>query len=86
MNGSKDSQANVHNMSGEKPDDILPETVGGNQAPAQNSGPEEHVVRTRASRVVKAVNRLIENMVQKPLPRGIVNGFSKKSQSLLTLF
>ena len=80
-----DSQATVHNMSGAE-HDILLETVGGNHAPAQNSGPEGHVVRTRAGRVVKAVNRLIENMTQKSLSRGIVNGLSRKSQSLLTLF
>ncbi|XP_072769424.1 uncharacterized protein [Nerophis lumbriciformis] len=65
--------------------DIMPTTVNDSQAPTQDSGHERHVVRTRTGRVVKAVNRLIENMVQKPLPKGIQR-FRRKSQSLMTLF
>ncbi|XP_054643421.1 uncharacterized protein LOC129187765 isoform X1 [Dunckerocampus dactyliophorus] len=66
--------------------DILAATVNGGLPPAQDSGPEGRVVRTRTGRVVKAVNRLIENMVQKPLSKGLVDEFIRKSQSLLNLF
>lgn len=42
---------------------------------------------TRAGRVVKKVNRLIESMAQKPLTlKSITNTLGRKSQSLLTLF
>lgn len=42
---------------------------------------------TRAGRVVKKVNRLIESMAQRPLTlKSITNTLGKKSQSLLTLF
>ena len=64
----------------------MPTTVNDSQTPTQNLGSERNVVRTCASRVVKAVDRLIENMVQRPLTRVIVNGLSRKSHSLLTLF
>jgi len=42
-------------------------------------------VRTRAGRVVKSVNRLIESMVQKPFLRGSNILFGSRSQSLLAL-
>lgn len=42
-------------------------------------------VRTRAGRVVKSVNRLIESMVQKPFLRGSNILFGSRSQSLLGL-
>ncbi|KAJ8341924.1 hypothetical protein SKAU_G00342150 [Synaphobranchus kaupii] len=46
-----------------------------------------HVARTRAGRVVKRVNRLIETMAQKPFSiQGLADTFTKKSQSLLSLF
>ncbi|XP_056243780.1 uncharacterized protein LOC130176621 [Seriola aureovittata] len=88
--GSHDNSADGGSV--ERREEVLPPrdlpdvTVDGDQAPMQNSGLERHAVRTRTGRVVKAVNRLIENMAQKPLPRGIMRGFGRKSQSLLTLF
>lgn len=55
-----------------------------------NSNPAadgERVVTTRVGRVSKKVNRLIETMVQRPLDfKGLANSFTKRSQSLLTLF
>lgn len=53
----------------------------------QSTVETEPVVRTRAGRVSKRVNRLIEFMVQKPFDlRGFVSSVNKRSQSLLTLF
>ena len=56
------------------------------QTPTQAQGPETQVVRTRTGRVVKAVNRLIDNMVHKPLTKDFVKGVNRRSLSLLTLF
>lgn len=42
-------------------------------------------VRTRAGRVVKSVNRLIESMVQKPFLRGSNILFRSRSQSFISL-
>lgn len=45
------------------------------------------MVTTRAGRVVKKVNRLIETMGQKPFKMAkLSDRFRKKSQSLLSLF
>ena len=45
------------------------------------------VVRTRAGRIVKKVNRLVETMAQTPFTfRWLANSINKRSQSLLTLF
>lgn len=52
---------------------------------AQPYADTEHVVRTRAGRVSKRVDRLIESMIQKA--SGFRAGsFGRKSQSLITLF
>ena len=56
------------------------------RTPTQAQGPETHVVRTRTERVVKVVDRLIENMVQKSRTKGLVEGVKRRSLSLLTLF
>ncbi len=49
--------------------------------------PDIQCVRTRAGRVVKKVNRLIESMVQKPFKlQGVGNHFKKRSGSFLSLF
>jgi len=46
-----------------------------------------HIGRTRAGRVVKKVHRLIETMVQRPFSiQGSRNSFTRKFQSLLSLF
>uniref|UniRef100_A0A8C1HXU3 Gypsy retrotransposon integrase-like protein 1 n=1 Tax=Cyprinus carpio carpio TaxID=630221 RepID=A0A8C1HXU3_CYPCA len=53
------------------------------------SGPEQAqgTITTRAGRVVKKVNRLIETMAQKPFKMAnLSDRFQKKSQSLLSLF
>lgn len=53
------------------------------------SGPEQvqGTITTRAGRVVKKVNRLIETMAQKPFKMAnLSDRFQKKSQSLLSLF
>ncbi len=81
-----DPLASVPNISETGPCDIVPTTVNDSQTPTRDSGLKRHVVKTRTGRVVKAVNRLIEHMVQKPLSRGIVHGFSRRSQSLMNLF
>ena len=47
-----------------------PVTMTDSQTPTQPLGPETHVVRTRTGRVVKAVDRLIENMVEKTTHQG----------------
>jgi len=65
---------------------ISPVTMTDSQTPAKVQEPEKQVVRTRTGRVVKAVNRLIENMAQKPFTRGFVKGVNRKSLSLLSLF
>jgi len=65
---------------------ISPVTMTDSQTPAKVQEPEKQVVRTRTGRVVRAVNRLIENMAQKPLTRGFVKGVNRKSLSLLSLF
>lgn len=47
----------------------------------------ERVVTTRVGRVSRKVNRLIESMVQRPLGfKEFASSFSRRSQSLLTLF
>lgn len=49
--------------------------------------PDVQGVRTRAGRVVKKVNRLIESMVQKPFNlQGVGNHLKKRSGSFLSLF
>lgn len=54
-----------------------------NQVPV----PDVQGVRTRAGRVVKKVNRLIESMVQKPFKlQGVGNHLKKRSGSFLSLF
>ena len=63
-----------------------PVTITDSQIPTQALGPVEQVARTRTGRVVKAVNRLIENMVHKPFAKGFVEGVNRRSQSLLNLF
>ena len=63
-----------------------PVTRTDSQIPTQTLGPVRQVVRTRTGRVVKAVNRMIENMVQKPLTKGFVEGVNRRSLSLLNLF
>ena len=54
-------------------------TITDSQIPTQALGPVGQVVRTRTGRVVKAVNRLIENMVHKPLTKGFVEGVNRRS-------
>ena len=68
------------------PDVNSPVTRTDSQIPTQTLGPVRQVVRTRTGRVVKAVNRMIENMVQKPLTKGFVEGVNRRSLSLLNLF
>ncbi|KAL6108666.1 uncharacterized protein ACO6RY_11960 [Pungitius sinensis] len=65
---------------------ISPVTMADRRTPTLAQGPGGQVVRTRTGRVVKAVNRLIENMVQKPLTKGFVDGVNKRSLSLFNLF
>ncbi|KAK6311985.1 hypothetical protein J4Q44_G00176490, partial [Coregonus suidteri] len=62
-----------------------PVTLIDSQIPSQVQGFESQVVRTRTGRVVKAVDRLIENMVQKPLTKGFVTGV-RRSLSFRSLF
>lgn len=65
---------------------ISPTTVTDSQKPTQDLGTEMHIVRTRTGGVVKAVSRLMENVVQKPFTRSGVGGFNRRAQSLCTLF
>lgn len=52
-----------------------------------SSDHEQGKITTRAGRVVKRVNRLIETMAQKPFKMpNLSNSFLKKSQSVLSLF
>lgn len=52
-----------------------------------SSTDSEQVVRTRAGRVRKKVNRLIESMVQKPFGlMDFAGSIHRKSRSLLALF
>lgn len=81
-----------------KPLSVVPVHVADTQMPptdvCHDVGPQgqpragpDNVVMTRAGRVSKRVNRLIESMVQKPFGfKRLANSVSRRSQSLLTLF
>ena len=63
------------------PNVTSPVAVADSQTPTQAQGPETHVVRTRTGRAVKEVDRLIENMVQKPRTNGFVEGVKRRTFS-----
>lgn len=65
------------------PNIIPPTPVADNQPDTQHLGPDR---QTRTGRVVRAVNRLIENMVQKPFTRDFIQGSNRRSLSSLSLF
>ena len=68
-------------------DSLVAEPASDLLSTQSHSADTEQVVRTRAGRVSKRVNRLIESMVQKPLGiRDLAVSVRRKSQSLLTLF